>query len=140
MRDINLFGKIKEGKLEILNKETYIQWVKQCKEGEDIVIKLRNQKDYWSTRQLRLIYAEFRQISQHMGHSLLDVKTMMKMYNGYCWTHELDGKDITECKSISQFNRKELTIFIEQIDRWAWDNLGIKLLNSDDISFLEDSK
>lgn len=54
MERINLFGKIVNGKLDISNRDALKQWLAMANEGDDIVIKLVNQKDYKSLRQIKL--------------------------------------------------------------------------------------
>lgn len=135
--ELNLFGEVKEGKLELNNRIALDKWIKTLPEGSKIVMKVRNQDNYYSTRQLRLLYAEFREISKKTGHSVEDVKTMMKMYTGNCYHHTIDGTELTICKSVSDFNRKELSQFIEQIDLWSQKNLDLPLLRYDDIKFLK---
>ena len=139
-KELNLFGKIVSGKLEIQNKEAYHQWIKNCPEGADIVVKFRDQENFHSVRQLRLIHAEFREIARTIGESVEYVKKLMKMEFGYYYVEVINNKEITECKSLSDFNKKELSSFIENIDIWAAQKLGIKLLNADDISFLHEEK
>lgn len=138
--DLNLFGKIINSKLEIINKESYKQWLSRCEEGSDIVIKIRNQKNFYSNRQLRLIYGEFRQISDFLGYSVEEVKTMLKMQMGYCYTHEIESQPITICKSISDFSKIELSDFIQKVDIWATKTLNLPLLTYDDIQFLKTTK
>jgi hypothetical protein len=54
MERLNVFGKIKNSKLEISNRQFLEQWISECKEGDDIVIKFVNQKSYKSLRQIKL--------------------------------------------------------------------------------------
>ena len=137
---LNLFGKVVSGKLEITNREVLTHWLSTREEGADIVIKLRDQKDYQSNRQLRLLYAEFREISLHTGHSVEEVKSMMKMYHGYFYSHQIDGKEITILKSVSDFSKSELSTFIEQVSIWAAQQLNMKLLKNEDLKFLNECK
>jgi hypothetical protein len=135
-KEFNLFGTIREGKLEIQNKEKLLIWAKGQPEGSSIVVKFKNQDNYYSHRQLRLLYFEFRKIAEHLGYSVEDVKTIMKMKNGFCYSHALEGQEVTTCRSISDFNRKELSKFIMDINIWANQNLGLELLTYEDLNFL----
>lgn len=135
--ELNLFAKIKDGKLEISYKDSYNNWLRTCKEGDDIIIKFRNQKNYYSNRQLRLIYHQFRELSIHLGYSVEDIKTMLKIKFGYCYTATVEGQEITNCKSISDFDRKELSEFIVAIHEWAQRTLDFPLLKYEDLKFLK---
>lgn len=137
---INLFGKIVKGKLELNNKGALVEWLKNQTENSDIVVKVRNQDEYYTQRQLRLLYREFREISHHTGYTVEEVKTMLKMHCGLCYVHTIETKEITQCKSISDLNKKEISNLIEQTDIWAFQRLGMKLLNSEDLQFLKDEK
>lgn len=137
MERLNLFGKIKEGKLEIFNRQSLNQWLANCNEEDDIVIKFVNQKDYKSLRQLKLAYHCFREISDKTGYEVSEVKMMMKMKQGFCQSHVIDGIEITDCKSISEFSKREMSDFITKMDLWSCQNLNHPLLNSDDIKFLK---
>lgn len=136
-KELNLFGIIQRGKLIISNREQINEWVKTLPEGSDIIIKFRNQDEYVSNRQLRLIYSLFRVIGDKLGYGIEDIKTILKMRFGHCYTHNLEGSDITICKSLSEFNKKEMSDFIMKIDQWTTEELQINLLNFDDISFLK---
>lgn len=139
-KELNLFGTIVSGKLEINNRQAYDQWIKNCPDGADIVIKFRNQENFYSVRQLRLIHAEFREIARTLGESVEYVKKLLKMEFGYYYCENINGKEICECKSLSYFDKKELSSFIQEIDIWASQKLSLKLLNFDDIQFLKEEK
>lgn len=134
---LNLFGKIKDQKLDIFNKEALKQWIGQCNEGDDIVIKFVNQKDYKSLRQIKLVYHCFREISDKTGYTVEEVKMLMKMKQGYCFSHTLEEIEITDCKSLSEFSIKEMSDFIVKVDIWSSQTLNHPLLNNDDIRFLK---
>lgn len=136
---INLFGKILNGKLELNNRTALAEWIRSQPENSDIVVKVRNQDEYFTQRQLRLIYGMFREISQHTGYTVEEVKTMLKMHAGHCYVYTIENKDVTQCKSISDFTRRELSAFIETINTWAGQRLGMGLLNNDDLQFLKET-
>ncbi len=135
---INLFGKIVDKKLELNNKVALLEWIKNQPEGSDIVVKVRNQDQYYTQRQLRLLYREFREISHHTGYTVEEVKTMLKMHCGLCYVHTIELKEITMCKSISDLYKKEISNLIEQTDIWASQRLGMKLLSNEDLQFLNE--
>lgn len=135
--NLNLFGKIISGKLEINNKETYKHWLSQCKEGSNIVIKLRNQEDFHSNRQLRLIYHEFRELSNLLGYTVEEIKMLLKLQFGLCFTNTIEGVELNICKSISDMTRVEISDFIQKIDLWSTNNFNYPLLNNEDIQFLK---
>lgn len=60
------------------------------------------------------------------------------MKQGYCYHHILEGVEITDCKSLSEFSLKEMSDFITKMDLWSSQTLNHPLLNSDDIKFLKD--
>ena len=134
---LNLYAKIKSGKLDINNRRALDQWISNLKDGDDIVIKFRVQENYKSTRQLRLLYHCLREISNKTGHDVEELKTGMKLKAGLCFSHMVEDKEITVCKSISDFSIKELSEFIQFIDNWSTKTLNLPLLSYDDISFLK---
>lgn len=137
MDNLNLYAKVVNKKLDIRNKQALNQWISLLDENDDIVIKFRRQKDMKSVRQLRLLYKCLRSISAHTGHDVEDIKIMMKLKKGLCFSHIIENKEITVCKSISDFSIKELSEFIQFIDHWSTTTLNLPLLTSEDISFLK---
>lgn len=137
---LNLFAKKENGKLQLNNKEALNQWIKKLPDGEDIAIRFVAQKDFKSTRQLRLLYKEFREIAKFTGSSVEDVKLDMKYHFGLCYTHTIENKNITICKSISDLKKSEISELIESVDIWANQNLGLQLLTFDDKTFLNETK
>lgn len=137
MSELNLYGKIKDGEIKLENTYALKQWAKTLEEGSDIVVKFRNQANYKTVRQLRLLYLCFRKLSAHLGYPVNDIKLMMKIKAGICWTHNIDGREITECKSISDFTKRELSEFVESIDTWASMELNFPLLSYEDKNFLK---
>lgn len=134
---INLYGKKLNGKLEIVNKDALTQWISNLSEGEDVVIKFNVSKSYKSLRQLRLVYSMFRTLSDRLGYTVEEVKTLMKIQQGLCGSSTIEGEDIHFCKSISDMSKQELSEFITKIDIWASQRLSEKLLNDEDIQFLK---
>lgn len=137
MERLNVFASKKQGKLNIQNKEALKQWIDQCNEDDDIVIKFINQKFYKSVRQLKLVYHCFREISDKTGYEVKDIKMMMKMKQGLCHSHLIEGIEITDCKSLSEFSKREMSEFITKMDLWSSQTLNHPLLNNDDIQFLK---
>lgn len=135
--ELNLFGKVIDGKLTITNRHDLDEWIKRSPEGDDIVIKFRNQKNFKSNRQLRLIYHEFRELSSHLGYTVEEIKTMLKIKFGLCYVHEIEDEQVVNCKSISDFSKKELSEFIVSIHEWSEKTLGFPLLKYDDLKFLK---
>lgn len=133
---INIFGKITNGKLEFNNKDSVNQWVKMQSEGDDVVVRFTNQKDYATYRQIRLLYKCFRTISEHTGHDVEEIKLILKVKLGLCYSHDVENREITVCKSISDMNRKEISSFILETDKWSTKTLSLPLLLYDDINFL----
>jgi hypothetical protein len=137
MEKLNLFGKVINKELKVENKQALFDWLENCEEGDDIVLKFVRQKDYKTVRQLRLIYKSFRIISETTGYETTEVKIMMKMRFGVCYSYIIEGKEITECKSLADFTKKDLSKFIEFIDNWAMKTLNLTILTNDDIKFLK---
>lgn len=137
---INIYGKKQVGKLELSNKEALLHWIKNLPDGEDIVIKFNISKSYKTLRQLRLVYSMFRTLSDKLGYSVEEIKTLMKIQQGLCAESEIEGQKLSFCKSLSDMSKIELSDFISKIDIWSFQRLGIKLLTNEDIIFLEDSK
>lgn len=140
MEQVNLYGRIVNGKLEVPNKEGLSDWIKYLEEGDDIVIKFNRSKDYKTVRQLRLVYKLFRELSAKLGYSVSEIKGLMKIEQGLCAESTIEGKQISFCKSIGEMTKKELSTFIENVDIWAFQRLGLKLLSNEDIHFLNDTK
>lgn len=137
---LNLYGKKSSGKLDIPNKDALLHWIKNLTEGEDVVIKFNVSKSYKTLRQLRLVYSMFRTLSDRLGYTVEEVKTLMKIQQGLCACSEIEGETIQFCKSISDMSKIELSEFISKIDIWSFQRLGEKLLTNEDIIFLQDSK
>lgn len=138
MQQINLYGKIHNGKLELNNREALNQWCSNLKEGEDIVVKFNVSKTYKSTRQLRLLYHCFRELSAKLGYGIEEIKMLMKLRAGLCFVHTIEGEEISVCKSISDMTKRELSEFVEFVDIWSTTTLNHPLLKSEDIKFLKD--
>ncbi len=134
---LNLYAKVENKSLKINNRESLEQWIKSLNEGDDIVIKLNVEKHYKTSRQIRLIYSCFRKLSKHLGYSVEEIKTLMKFKFGICATTTIEGEDVTICKSLSDFSKKELTEFIEFVDNYSCQQLNYPLLNNNDKSFLK---
>lgn len=59
------------------------------------------------------------------------------MRQGYCQSHNIEEKEITDCKSLSEFSKKEMSDFIVKMDIWSVKHLNHPLLNNDDLHFLK---
>ena len=134
---INLYGEIKEGKLILHNRIALDTWISNLSEGDRIVAKFNLSKNYKTERQLRLLYKCLRDIASHTGHDIEDMKIALKLKAGLCFSHIIEGKDITVCKSISDFSIQEISEFIQFIDMWSTKTLNLPLLSFDDIKFLK---
>ena len=134
---IKIYGKKTEADLKIHNKEVLDHWVNELNEGDAVEVTFMKVEDLKSHRQLRLIYHCFREISNYTGYLIEEIKLRLKMQFGYCYHHNIEGKDITVCKSLSDFSKKELSEFIIEIDRWSSETLSLPLLRNDDIKFLK---
>jgi O-phosphoseryl-tRNA(Cys) synthetase len=135
---VNAFCKIENKKLKITNKEVINEWLKNQSEGDDIVLRFTNQKDFRSTRQIRLLYKLFREMSKFTGETVENIKLLMKHHLGMCYNHTIQGETITVCKSISDLTKAEINEMIEQVDIYANQTLGLQILNFDDKKFLKD--
>lgn len=140
MDQINLYGKVKSGKIEFGNKEVLNQWIRTLNEGDHIVAKFNISRNYKSTRQLRLLYHCFRELSSKLGYEVEEIKVMMKLKAGLCFSHNIEGQDVTVCKSISDFTKVQLSEFVEFIDKWSSESLNFPLLTYEDIKFLKDDQ
>lgn len=139
MKDqINIFGKIENGKLIISNRDSISDWIKLQNEGDTIVLRYTNQKDYRSVRQIRLLYKQFREIAKFTGSTVEDIKLMLKYHFGLCYSTKIEGNEITVCKSISDLKKSEISELIEQIDIWSIQTLSLPILTQDDKNFLQD--
>lgn len=134
---MQIYSKIKNGKLDFNNPVDYKQWLKTTEEGDDVLVTFELLKDSKTLQQLRLTYLLFREISSHTGYTVSEVKTLIKIEQGLCGVHTIQGKEVTFCKSLSEFNKKELSEFIIKMDRWANLTLDLKLLSFNDIEFLK---
>lgn len=137
MDQFNLFGTIKEGKISITNRHALEEWTKLLPEGENLIIKVNIQKSYKSYRQLRLLYHCFRTIAFKTGQSVEDIKLILKLKAGLCFSHVIEGESLVVCKSISDFSKIEISDFIQFINEWSINTLSLPLLTDDDKSFLK---
>lgn len=133
---INLYGVKEKGKLVIRNRQALDYWLDHLSDGDDIVVKLRRQKDYKTFRQVRLCYACLRSISDKTGHSIEEVKVLMKIKQGLCFSHNIEGTDVSICKSISEMTKAELSDFIMKMDQWSTELFNHPLLTYEDKTFL----
>jgi len=133
---INIYCKKTNGKLEYFNKHILKEWIDNLLEGEDIVIKFNISKQYKSSRQLRLLYACFRQIAYHTGQGVEDIKLILKLKAGLCFSHTIEGENITVCKSLSDFTKLEVSELIQFTNQWSISTLNLPLLTNEDIHFL----
>jgi hypothetical protein len=61
----------------------------------------------------------------------------MKLKYGLCFSHNVEGTDITVCKSISDMKKGEISEFIQFIDLWSSKTLNHPILKNEDIQFLK---
>lgn len=130
-------GTINKGKVTFENKHQLTSWLQSIPEGEDLVVNFQVVKESKTLQQLKLAYHCFRVISDHSGYTIAEVKTLVKMSQGLCGYHNLEGRSISFCSSLSDFTRKQLSEFIVKMDEWAAANMDLKLLMYDDIQFLK---
>lgn len=136
----NIYAKKGKNGLEFFNKSTLKEWIDNLTEGEDIVIKFNVSKQYKSSRQLRLLYSCFRQIAYHTGQSVEDIKLILKLKAGLCFSHTIEGESITVCKSLSDFSKREVSEFIQFTNEWSMTTLNLPLLTIEDKEFLKTTK
>lgn len=134
---INVYGVTQDGKLQINNRIALDQWIKSLPDGEDIVCKFRVQKNYKTTRQLRLCYHCLRELAVKTGHTVEEMKMYLKYKSGLCFDHSVEGEHVQICKSIADMNKEEISEFILFMDTWASENLAHPLLTHDDKIFLK---
>lgn len=134
---VNLYGKTEDGSLRITNRKILEEWLKTLPNGEDIVCKFRVQKNYKSTRQVRLCYHCLREIAAKTGHTLEEIKLYLKYKSGHCFDQKIEGEHIQTCKSIADMSKTEMSDFILFMDQWAISNLAHPLLTNDDLNFLK---
>ena len=133
----NRYGKKVNGKIEFHDEIAFNHWVANLEEGSDIVAKYNDSKHYKTNRQVRLAYLCFRKIAAHTGYSVSEVKIRAKYHQGLCFSHIIEGREIADCKSISDMTKKEISEFIINMDLWCTQELGLHLLENDDIQFLK---
>lgn len=138
-QQINLYGKYnkKTNKIEFSNPQSIKDWTKNLEDGEDIVVKFNISREYKTFRQVRLAYSCLRKLSQDLGYTVEECKMLMKLNQGLCASHEIEGTSITFCKSISEMTKKELSDFIMNMDIWSIKTLGYPILSNDDKIFLK---
>lgn len=132
-----MYGRIKNGKIVLDNKEALRYWTSQLDEGDDVLVTFQAVKDAKSLRQLKLVYGCLRVISDHTGYTVEEAKMLVKMHQGLCGESTIEGKQIYFCKSLSDFSKKELSEFIVKMNDWAAINLQLNLLSFDDLKFLK---
>lgn len=137
MEQFNIYGQKLNGKLEFNNKDQLKRWIDGLNEGDHVVAKFNTQEGYKSFRQVRLCYACLRSIMDKTGHSLEEVKYLMKKYQGLCAHHIIEGENIVFCKSISDFTKAELSDFILKMDIWSSEHLSHPLLNFEEKQFVK---
>lgn len=137
MDQLNLYSKVNKGKLEIENKHQLDEWLKTIPDGENVVIKFNISKNFKTQKQLRLLYLCFRQIAYHTGQSVQDIKLILKLKAGLCFSHTIENEEITICKSISDFSKKEVSEFIQFTNEWSIQTLNLPVLTLEDIEFLK---
>lgn len=139
---INLYGTYskEKKKIQFNNIQALKDWMNTLDDGENIVVKFNISKNYKTARQVRLVYSCLRQLSRELGYTVEECKMLMKLSQGLCASHLIEGTDITFCKSISEMTISEINDFIMKIDIWALNNLGQSLLSKDDKTFLQNVK
>jgi hypothetical protein len=133
---MEMYGRIKNSKIVLDNKEALKYWTSNLEEGDDVLVTFQAIKDARSLRQLKLVYSCLRAISDHTGYTVEDTKMLVKMHQGLCAESTIEGKQIYFCRSLGDMTRKELSEFIVKMNDWASLNLQLNLLNFEDIKFL----
>lgn len=135
---IVLYAKKKEGSIVLNNKSLYDSYVQYLEEGEDIEITIHKVEDYRTARQNRLYWKYLREISLEYGeHSPLSFHDYFKA-KFLSYTIVLGREEVPIIKSTADLDKKSFSVYIEQIIKWAAENLQLALATKDELKFLRE--
>lgn len=135
---IVLYAKKKDGLIVLNNKSLYDSYVNYLEEGEDIEITMHKVEDYRTARQNRLYWKYLREIASTYGeYTALSFHDYFKS-KFLSYTILLNGEEVPIIKSTADLDKKSFSAYIEQIIKWAAENLQLALASKDEIKFLRE--
>jgi len=124
--------KINKGKLILLNKEKFNNYLLSLEGEFDLVIKKPvNQR---TIDQNKYFHGVVLKVSAEcMGFDLVETKAYLKAVLGYFKIYEIDGQRFTELESTSKMSTKRLSEFIEEIKKFIFNNYQVNIPNANEI-------
>lgn len=131
------YGKVTDGKIIPYNNSEFVNWIK-AKEGEDLEIVVRVTKNSKTFRQLRLVYRMYSLISDYTGYEVNEVHVLMKSKFLEPQIYEIGDEIITECATLADISKKELSVYINQVADWAAREFHLVVLTGEERQFLKE--
>lgn len=126
MSSATFHGRLKKkgGKLEISRKVTYEKFTESLKEGDEVDLYMEVVGTDGTLPQLAKIHVLLREMALTTGHTVSDLKLIVKDRAGLCLAREISGKEFLICKSLGDCSKEELDLVIK-VTTQLCDELGI---------------
>jgi hypothetical protein len=100
------------------DKKIYDEYIKNLQPEEELEVHFSKIKDNGTYAQLSKLHVSIREIANHTGHTVDEIKDLIKERSGFSWN---DNSDDVQ-KSFSVMSKEELSLCIEETM-----NLGMEL-------------
>ena len=100
------------------DKKIYDEYMKNLQPEEELEVHFSKIKDNGTYAQLSKLHVSIREIANHTGHTVDEIKDLIKQRAGFSWNDQTDDVQ----KSFSVMSKEELSLCIEETM-----NLGMEL-------------
>lgn len=100
------------------DKKIYDEYIKNLQPDEELEVHFSKIKDNGTYAQLSKLHVSIREISNHTGHTVDEVKDLVKARAGFSWSTDADDVE----KSFSKMSKEELSLCIQETM-----NMGMEL-------------
>lgn len=100
------------------DKKIYDEYVKNLQPDEELEVHFSKIKDNGTYAQLSKLHVSIREIANHTGHTVDEVKDLVKARAGFSWSNDTDDIE----KSFSVMSKEELSLCIQETM-----NIGMEL-------------
>jgi hypothetical protein len=100
------------------DKKIYDEYIKNLQPDEELEVHFSKIKDNGTYAQLSKLHVSIREIANHTGHTVDEVKDLVKTRAGFSWNNDTDDIE----KSFSVMSKEELSLCIQETM-----NMGMEL-------------